>query len=103
MASTIDTPAPAPDRGAATRGQVGRQVAGVDAIEVKATVADGQIDLALDRYGLTIDNDEERYIYFFDTPEQELSGIRRYCACQTHRRSAGSTTAPSNSDPCRPE
>jgi hypothetical protein len=77
MASTIDTPAPAPDRGAATRGQVGRQVAGVDAIEVKATVADGQIDLALDRYGLTIDNDEERYIYFFDTPEQELlaSGV----------------------------
>lgn len=77
MTSTIDTPAPAPDRGAATRGQVGRQVAGVDAIEVKATVADGQIDFALERYGLTVDNDEQRFIYFFDTPEQELlaSGV----------------------------
>jgi hypothetical protein len=72
MISIIDTPTPAPNRGAATRGQVGRQVAGADAIEVKATVAEDQIDFALDRYGLTVDNDEERYIYFFDTPEKEL-------------------------------
>jgi hypothetical protein len=76
MTSIVDTPAPTPDSGA-TRGQIGRQVAGTDGIEVKATVADGQIDFALDRYGLTVDNDEERYIYFFDTPEQELlaSGV----------------------------
>jgi hypothetical protein len=75
MTSIVDTPVPA--RGAATRGQVGRQVAGADAIEVKATVAEGQIDFALDRYGLTVDNDEERYIYLFDTPQQELlaSGV----------------------------
>ena len=55
-------------RGAATKNQIRALMAGVDAIEVKATVPDHQIELALDRYQLTIDNDEERYIYFFDTP-----------------------------------
>lgn len=34
-------------RGAATRNQVGKSVAGVDAIEVKATIPDAQIDSAL--------------------------------------------------------
>ena len=74
MTSTVDTPEL--DSGS-TRGRIGRQVAGTDGIEVKATVADGQIDFALDRYGLTVDNDEQRYIYFFDTPEHELlaSGV----------------------------
>ena len=48
-------------RGASTRGRIARKVAGVDAIEIKATVADGQIDKALNRYHLTVDNDEERY------------------------------------------
>lgn len=59
-------------RGAATRGQVARQIAGVDAIEIKATIPDGQIEEALNRYALTVDNDEERYIYFFDTPDLGL-------------------------------
>ena len=45
---------------------------GVDAIEIKATIPDHQIDTALDHYKLTIDNDEERYIYFFDTPDLDL-------------------------------
>ncbi len=60
-------------RGAATKNAIAKQVAGVDAIEVKATVPDHQIDVALTRYGLTVDNDEERYIYFFDTPGRDLS------------------------------
>ncbi len=59
-------------RGATTRGQVARKLAGVDAIEIKITVPDHQIDAALNRYKLTIDNDEERYIYFFDTPDLDL-------------------------------
>jgi len=61
-----------PKRGAATRGQVAKILAGVDAIEIKVTIPDAQIDAALKRYNLTIDNDEERYIYFFDTPNLDL-------------------------------
>ena len=59
-------------RGASTRGQVARKLAGVDAIEIKMTIPDAQIDAALKRYHLTVDNDEERYIYFFDTPNLDL-------------------------------
>jgi hypothetical protein len=59
-------------RGTATRGQVARKLAGVDTIEVKVTIPDALIDTALNRYKLTIDNDEERYIYFFDTPNLDL-------------------------------
>ncbi len=56
----------------ATRERVGPQVAGVDAIEVKATIPEAHIDGALARYNLTVDNDEERFIYFFDTPQLDL-------------------------------
>jgi hypothetical protein len=59
-------------RGAATKDQIGQLVAGVDAIEVKATIPDHQIEASLHRYQLTVDNDEERYIYFFDTPALDL-------------------------------
>jgi hypothetical protein len=45
---------------------------GADAIEIKVTIPDNQIEAALRRYGLTPNNDEERYIYFFDTPALEL-------------------------------
>jgi len=60
------------ERGAATRGRVARQVAGAEAIEIKATIPDHQIDAALARFGLTMRNDEERYVYFFDTPALDL-------------------------------
>lgn len=59
-------------RGAATRGQVAKAMAGAEAIEIKATIPDHQVREALKRFGLTEGNDEERYIYFFDTPELEL-------------------------------
>ena len=59
-------------RGAATRGTVASQVAGAEAIEIKATIPDHQIESALKRFGLTRRNDEERFIYFFDTPELGL-------------------------------
>ena len=60
------------ERGAATRGKVAREMAGADAIEIKATIPDHQIRQALERFQLTASNDEERYIYFFDTPKLEL-------------------------------
>jgi len=61
-----------PKRGAATRGQIARKLVGVDAIEIKVTIPDAHIEAALSRYDLTVDNDEERYIYFFDTPNLDL-------------------------------
>ena len=60
------------ERGAKTRGRVARAMAGADAIEIKATIPDHQIVEALKRYKLTPRNDEERYIYFFDTPKLGL-------------------------------
>lgn len=59
-------------RGASTKDQIGNLTTGVEAIEVKATIPDHQIEPALGRYGLSVDNDEERYIYFFDTPALDL-------------------------------
>ena len=60
------------ERGAATRGKVAKAVAGAETIEIKATIPNHQIKDALKRFGLTADNDEERYIYFFDTPGLDL-------------------------------
>jgi hypothetical protein len=51
-----------------------KAVAGAEAIEIKATVPQRQVKTALRRFGLTLDNDEERYIYFFDTPKLDLLG-----------------------------
>ena len=48
------------ERGAATRNKVADKVAGVDAIEIKITIPDAQVEPALSRYGLTVDNDERR-------------------------------------------
>ena len=62
------------ERGAATQGQVARQMVGAEAIEIKATVPDHQIRQALERFNLTESNDEERYVYFFDTPKLDLLG-----------------------------
>jgi len=59
-------------RGKATEGQVAKAVAGAEAIEIKATVPDHQVSAALARFGLTTNNDEERQIYFFDTPALAL-------------------------------
>ena len=54
-----------------TRGQVAKIMAGAEGVEIKATIPQQQIELALEAYGLQLD-DNERYIYFFDTPELEL-------------------------------
>ncbi len=64
-------------RGAATRGKVAKTVSGADEVELKATIPHKQIHWGLRRYNLTTDNDQERHIYFFDTPNLELfhSGV----------------------------
>jgi hypothetical protein len=62
------------ERGAATRGRFARAVAGAEGIEIKATVPEGQVAQALKRFRMTPGNDEERYIYFFDTPRLGLLG-----------------------------
>jgi hypothetical protein len=60
------------ERGASTRGRIARLADGAEAIEIKATIPQKQIQGALKRYGLTEDNHEERYIYFFDTPQLDM-------------------------------
>ena len=65
------------ERGAATKNRMAKTVAGADDVELKATIPHKQIHWGLRRYNLTTANDEERHIYFFDTPELELfhSGV----------------------------
>ena len=64
-------------RGASTRGKFAVAVAGAESIEIKATIPGRQIRVALERFHLGAGNDEERLIYFFDTPRLALlrSGI----------------------------
>lgn len=57
--------------GVETRGQVAKTMAGAEGVEIKATIPEKQVDLALQAYGLSLD-ENERYIYFFDTPDLEL-------------------------------
>jgi nitrogen fixation protein FixH len=54
------------------KGWFARQTTGAQAIEIKATVPERQVDAALKRYRLTRNNDELRLIYFFDTPQLQL-------------------------------
>ena len=60
------------ERGAKTRGRYASLLAGAEAIEIKATIPQTQVRAALRRYGLTERNDDERYVYFFDTPDLKL-------------------------------
>ncbi len=54
-----------------TRGQVAKTMAGAEGVEIKAIIPQNQVEAALSLYGLELD-DNERYIYFFDTPDLEL-------------------------------
>ena len=76
-AGTLKGKAAMAERGAATKGKIAKTVAGADDVELKATIPHKQIHWGLRRYNLTTDNDEERHIYFFDTPGLELfhSGV----------------------------
>ena len=57
---------------ASAQGKITEMVCSVEAVEIKATILDEHIERTLARFNLTVDNDEERYIYFFDTPALDL-------------------------------
>ena len=59
-------------RGAATKGKVASQMVGTETVEIKATIPTPQVQKALKRHGLDQNNDDERYVYFFDTPDLDL-------------------------------
>jgi hypothetical protein len=65
------------ERGAATKGRMAKTVSGADDVELKATIPHKQIHWGLRRYSLSADNDQERHIFFFDTPGLDLfhSGV----------------------------
>jgi len=54
------------------QGRFARITSGADSIEIKATIPQRQINGALKRYKLTPRNDDERLVYFFDTPDLRL-------------------------------
>jgi hypothetical protein len=59
-------------RSTPAKGRFARITSGADAIEIKATIPQRQITGALRRYKLTQRNDDERLVYFFDTPDLRL-------------------------------
>jgi hypothetical protein len=59
-------------RGAHTKGRAARAVDGADSAEIKATIPPHQVAHARQRFDLHAANDEERFIYFFDTPNLDL-------------------------------
>jgi hypothetical protein len=61
------------ERGDATRGKFATLVSGANSLEIKATIPESQIDSTLVRFGLTIENEQERYIYFYDTIDLDLN------------------------------
>lgn len=63
------------ERGEATRGRIAALLSGSDAIEIKATIPQKQIGTFLRRFKLTVDREQRRYIYFFDTPTLDLNGV----------------------------
>jgi hypothetical protein len=63
------------ERGEATRGRIAALLWGSDSIEIKATIPHKQIKQVLKRFGLTIDNEKQRFIYFFDTTDLALNGV----------------------------
>lgn len=52
--------------------RVAPQVEGAEFTEIKSTIEGRNIDEALKAFGLTPKNSEQRFIYFFDTPDQKL-------------------------------
>jgi hypothetical protein len=57
--------------GVEMKGRVARIMEGAGGVEIKATIPERQVDAALKAYNLA-PSENERYIYFFDTPQLEL-------------------------------
>jgi hypothetical protein len=64
-------------RGQDTKGRAEKAVAGCAFVEIKATIPPQQVEHVMTRFDLHAENDDERFIYFFDTPDLTLfaSGI----------------------------
>ena len=77
--SAISKPTTAPN------GPFSSQVTGADTIEVKMTVANAQIGDALRKFDLRVDEEEKRYVYFFDTPERDLLEAGMIARARRHR------------------
>lgn len=60
------------ERGEATRGKIAALLSGSDSIEIKATIPQSQVGTFLKRFRLRIDAEQQRFIYFFDTPKLDL-------------------------------
>lgn len=58
--------------GASTRGRIAAQVAGANAVEIKATIAPRQIAKALATFGVSEKHAETRIIWFYDTLDLKL-------------------------------
>lgn len=89
------------ERGTATRGQVAAVMAGAEAIEIKATITEHQVELAVSRFARSRADEEERIIYFFDTPKLDLlaAGI----IARARRRPGGEHDSTVKFRPVNPE
>lgn len=74
-------------RGAHTKGRAAKAVEGSDFVEIKATVPPHQVAHAMERFDLHAENDEERFVYFFDTPNLDL--LRMGISARARRRVRG--------------
>jgi hypothetical protein len=74
-------------RGAHTRGRAAKAVAGSDFVEIKATVPPHLVARAMERFDLHAENDEERFVYFFDTPNLDL--LKMGIVARARRRVGG--------------
>ena len=59
-------------RGQDTKGRAATAVAGSAFVEIKATIPPQQVEHVMTRFDLHAENDDERFIYFFDTPDLAL-------------------------------
>jgi hypothetical protein len=88
-------------RGAATKGGAARRVAGADVVEIKATIPPQQVEEAMARLGLAAEGQEERFIYFFDTPGLDL--FSQGIVARARRRPGGKHDSTIKFRPVEPE
>jgi hypothetical protein len=88
-------------RGAHTKGRAAKAVAGSDFVEIKATIPPHQVTQAMARFDLHANNDEERFIYFFDTPDLDL--LRGGIVARARRRIGGKHDSTIKFRPVEPE
>ena len=88
-------------RGAHTKGRAAKAVEGSDFVEIKATIPPLQVARAMERFDLRTGNDEERFVYFFDTPNLDL--LRMGIVARARRRVGGKHDSTIKFRPVEPE